>query len=154
VDVGKTLLLDKIRGTAVAYREPGMITQHIGMSFVPWGAVERFAGPLVDRMRLRGRIWIPGFLFIDTPGHAAFSNLRRRGGSVADVAVLVVDVTSGLEEQGVESLNLIRARGVPFVIAANKLDRIYGWQSEETQRRSSSPWRGRTGTPWPSSTSR
>jgi len=133
VDVGKTLLLDKIRGTAVAYREPGMITQHIGMSFVPWGAVERFAGPLVDRMRLRGRIWIPGFLFIDTPGHAAFSNLRRRGGSVADVAVLVVDVTSGLEEQGVESLNLIRARGVPFVIAANKLDRIYGWQSEENR---------------------
>ncbi len=133
VDVGKTLLLDKIRGTAVAYREPGMITQHIGMSFVPWTAVEKFAGPLVDRMKLRGRIWIPGFLFIDTPGHAAFSNLRRRGGSVADVAILVVDITSGLEEQGVESLNLIRARGVPFVIAANKLDRVYGWQSEENR---------------------
>lgn len=133
VDVGKTLLLDKIRGTAVAYREPGMITQHIGMSFVPWSAVEKFAGPLVDKMKLRGRIWIPGFLFIDTPGHAAFSNLRRRGGSIADVAILVVDITSGLEEQGLESLNLIRARGVPFVIAANKLDRIYGWQSEENR---------------------
>ncbi|MBP1449557.1 MAG: translation initiation factor IF-2, partial [Thermoproteus sp.] len=130
VDVGKTLLLDKIRGTAVAYREPGMITQHIGMSFVPWTAVEKFAGPLLDRLRLRGRIWIPGFLFIDTPGHAAFSNLRRRGGSIADVAVLVADITSGLEEQGVESLKLIKARGVPFVVAANKLDRIYGWRSE------------------------
>ncbi|MEZ0249319.1 MAG: translation initiation factor IF-2 [Thermoproteus sp.] len=130
VDVGKTLLLDKIRGTAVAYREPGMITQHIGMSFVPWQAVEKFAGPLVDRLRLRGRIWIPGFLFIDTPGHAAFANLRKRGGSVADLAVLVVDITSGLEDQGVESLKLIQSRGVPFVIAANKLDRIYGWQSE------------------------
>ncbi|MFB6489949.1 MAG: translation initiation factor IF-2 [Thermoproteus sp. AZ2] len=133
VDVGKTLLLDKIRGTAVAYREPGMITQHIGLSFVPWQAVERFAGPLVDRMRLRGRIWLPGFLFVDTPGHATFSNLRRRGGSIADLAVLVVDITSGLEEQGVESLNLIRARGIPFVIAANKLDRIYGWKSEENR---------------------
>lgn len=133
VDVGKTLLLDKIRGTSVAYREPGMITQHIGMSFVPWPAVERFAGPLVDRLRLRGRIWIPGFLFIDTPGHAAFSNLRRRGGSVADLAVLVVDITSGLEDQGVESLKLIQSRGVPFVIAANKLDRIYGWKSVENR---------------------
>ncbi|RFA94321.1 translation initiation factor IF-2 [Pyrobaculum aerophilum] len=133
VDVGKTLLLDKIRGTSVAYREPGMITQHIGMSFVPWSAVEKFAGPLVDRLRLRGRIWIPGFLFIDTPGHAAFSNLRKRGGSVADLAILVVDITSGLEEQGVESLKLIQSRGVPFVIAANKLDRIYGWKSVENR---------------------
>jgi translation initiation factor 5B len=131
VDVGKTLLLDKIRGTSVAHREPGMITQHIGLSFVPWRAVEKFAGPLVDRLGLRGRIWIPGFLFIDTPGHAAFANLRRRGGSVADLAILVVDVTSGLEEQGVESLRLIQSRGVPFVIAANKLDRIYGWRSVE-----------------------
>ncbi|AFA39751.1 translation initiation factor aIF-2/yIF-2 [Pyrobaculum oguniense TE7] len=133
VDVGKTLLLDKIRGTSVAYREPGMITQHIGMSFVPWQAVEKFAGPLVDRLRLRGRIWIPGFLFIDTPGHAAFSNLRKRGGSVADLAILVVDITSGLEDQGVESLKLIQSRGVPFVIAANKLDRIYGWKSVENR---------------------
>ncbi|MEM1837731.1 MAG: translation initiation factor IF-2, partial [Pyrobaculum sp.] len=119
--------------TSVAYREPGMITQHIGMSFVPWSAVEKFAGPLVDRLRLRGRIWIPGFLFIDTPGHAAFSNLRKRGGSVADLAILVVDITSGLEEQGVESLKLIQSRGVPFVIAANKLDRIYGWKSVENR---------------------
>jgi translation initiation factor 5B len=133
VDVGKTLLLDKIRGTSVAYREPGMITQHIGMSFVPWQAVEKFAGPLVDRLKLRGRIWIPGFLFIDTPGHAAFANLRRRGGSVADLAILVVDITSGLEDQGVESLKLIQSRGVPFVIAANKLDRIYGWKSVENR---------------------
>ncbi|ABL88754.1 translation initiation factor eaIF-5B [Pyrobaculum islandicum DSM 4184] len=133
VDVGKTLLLDKIRGTSVAYREPGMITQHIGVSFVPWQAVERFAGPLVDKLRLRGKIWIPGFLFIDTPGHAAFSNLRRRGGSVADLAILVVDITSGLEEQGVESLKLIQSRGVPFIIAANKLDRIYGWKSVENR---------------------
>ena len=131
VDVGKTLLLDKIRNTAVAYREPGMITQHIGMSYVPWSAVERIAGPLIDRMKLRGKIWLPGFLFIDTPGHAAFSNLRRRGGSVADVAILVVDITSGLEEQGIESLRLLQARGVPFIIAANKLDRIYGWKSAE-----------------------
>ncbi|MFN3803917.1 MAG: translation initiation factor IF-2 [Pyrobaculum sp.] len=133
VDVGKTLLLDKIRGTSVAYREPGMITQHIGMSLVPWHAVEKFAAPLVDRLKLRGKVWIPGFLFIDTPGHAAFANLRKRGGSVADLAVLVVDITSGLEDQGVESLKLIQNRGVPYVIAANKLDRIYGWKSVENR---------------------
>lgn len=133
VDVGKTLLLDKIRGTSVAYREPGMITQHIGMSLVPWQAVEKFASPLMDRLKLRGKVWIPGFLFIDTPGHAAFANLRKRGGSVADLAVLVVDITSGLEDQGVESLKLIQNRGVPYVIAANKLDRIYGWKSVENR---------------------
>ncbi len=128
VDVGKTLLLDKIRGTAVAYREPGMITQHIGLSFIPWQAVEKFTGKLLDLFKLRGRIWIKGFLMVDTPGHAAFSNLRKRGGSVADIAILVVDVMKGLQEQTYECITLIRERGIPFVIALNKIDRIYGWK--------------------------
>jgi len=128
VDVGKTLLLDKIRGTFVAYREPGMITQHIGLSFIPWQSVEKLAEPLLVRFRLRGRVWIKGFLMVDTPGHAAFSNLRRRGGSVADLAVLVIDITRGFEEQTYESLTLIRSRNIPFVVAANKVDRVYGWK--------------------------
>ncbi|WP_069807444.1 translation initiation factor IF-2 [Vulcanisaeta thermophila] len=131
VDVGKTLMLDKIRGTFVAYREPGMITQHIGLSFIPWNAVERLAEPLLERFRLKGRVWIKGFLMVDTPGHAAFSNLRRRGGSVADLAILVIDITKGFEEQTYESLTLIRSRNIPFVVAANKLDRIYGWEPHE-----------------------
>lgn len=128
VDVGKTLLLDKIRGTAVAFREPGMITQHIGLSFIPWPAVEKFTSRLLEKFRLKGRIWIKGFLMVDTPGHAAFSNLRKRGGSVADIAILVIDVMKGFEEQTYESLALIRSRGIPFVVALNKIDRIYGWK--------------------------
>ncbi len=131
VDVGKTLLLDKIRGTFVAYREPGMITQHIGLSFIPWNAVEKFADPLLRKFKLKGKVWIKGFLMVDTPGHAAFSNLRRRGGSVADIAILVIDITKGFEEQTYECLTLIKSRGIPFVVAANKLDRIYGWRPIE-----------------------
>ncbi len=131
VDVGKTLLLDKIRNTFVAYREPGMITQHIGLSYIPWSAVERFTGGLLERFRLKGKIWIDGFLVVDTPGHAVFSNLRRRGGSVADVAVLVIDVLKGFEEQTYECLTLIRSRNIPFVVAANKIDKIYGWRPIE-----------------------
>ncbi len=129
VDVGKTLLLDKIRGTFVAYREPGMITQHVGLSFIPWPAVEKFTSKLLDKYKLRGKVWIKGFLMVDTPGHAAFSNLRRRGGSVADIAILVVDLMKGFEEQTYECLTLIQSRNIPFVVAANKIDRIYGWKS-------------------------
>ncbi len=128
VDVGKTLLLDKIRNTMVAYREPGMITQHIGLSYLPWPAIEKYASTLIDRYRLRGKIWVKGFLMVDTPGHAAFSNLRRRGGSVADLAILVIDITRGFEEQTYESLILLKERNIPFLVAANKVDRIYGWR--------------------------
>ncbi|GGP22165.1 translation initiation factor IF-2 [Thermocladium modestius] len=128
VDVGKTLLLDKIRNTAVAYREPGMITQHIGLSYLPWPAIERYAASLLAKFKLSGKIWVRGFLMVDTPGHAAFSNLRRRGGSVADLAILVIDALEGVEEQTKESLFLLKSRGIPFVVAANKVDKIYGWE--------------------------
>lgn len=128
VDVGKTLLLDKIRNTMVAYREPGMITQHIGLSYLPWPAIEKYAAALIERYRLRGKVWVKGFLMVDTPGHAAFSNLRRRGGSVADLAILVIDLTRGFEEQTYESLVLLKSRNIPFLVAANKVDRIYGWK--------------------------
>ncbi|QOJ79769.1 translation initiation factor IF-2 [Infirmifilum lucidum] len=127
VDAGKTTLLDKIRGTAVAKREPGTMTQHIGASFLPWKALEEISGPLLERIRVE--IKIPGFLVIDTPGHEAFSNLRSRGGSIADIAILVVDVQKGLEPQTFESIEILRSKRVPFVVAVNKIDKIPGWRS-------------------------
>lgn len=127
VDAGKTTLLDRIRGTAVAKREPGTITQHIGASFLPWKALEEISGPLLERIRVE--IKIPGFLVIDTPGHEAFSNLRSRGGSIADIAILVVDVQKGLEPQTFESIEILRSKRVPFVVAVNKIDKIPGWRS-------------------------
>ncbi|ABL77906.1 translation initiation factor IF-2 [Thermofilum pendens] len=127
VDAGKTTLLDKIRGTAVAKREPGTMTQHIGASFLPWKALEAVCGSLVSQ--IRAEVVIPGFLVIDTPGHEAFSNLRRRGGSIADIAILVVDVLRGLEQQTFESIDILRERKVPFIVAVNKIDKIPGWKS-------------------------
>ncbi len=127
VDHGKTTLLDRIRGTSVAAREPGQITQWIGASFIPAKTVSEVCGPLLTRFKLK--IEVPGLLFIDTPGHETFSNLRRRGGSAADVAVLVIDVTKGVEPQTVESLNILKARKTPFLVCCNKMDAIPGWQS-------------------------
>ncbi|MGC9210201.1 MAG: translation initiation factor IF-2 [Acidilobus sp.] len=127
VDHGKTSLLDKIRSTAVAAKEAGGITQHIGASIVPSDVIEKIAEPLKKVIPIK--LTIPGLLFIDTPGHELFSNLRRRGGSVADFAILVVDVTKGFQNQTYESLDLLKSRKVPFLVAANKIDRIPGWVS-------------------------
>jgi len=127
VDHGKTTLLDKIRGTAVAKKEPGEITQHIGASIVPASVLEKIAQPL-RKFFPKLKIEIPGLLFIDTPGHELFASLRRRGGSVADMAILVIDITEGVKPQTVEALNLLIERKVPFVVAANKIDRIEGWR--------------------------
>lgn len=128
VDVGKTTLLDKIRGTAVARKEPGTMTQHIGASFLPWRALEEMCKPMIKA--LKADIRIPGFLVIDTPGHEAFSNLRSRGGSIADLAILVVDVNRGFERQTYEAIEILKDRRTPFVVAANKVDRIPGWRSK------------------------
>ncbi len=126
VDHGKTTLLDKIRGTAVAAREPGLITQHVGASFVPASVIEKLAEPL--KKIIPFKLIIPGLLFIDTPGHELFANLRRRGGSVADFAILVVDIMEGFQPQTYESIEILRERKVPFLVAANKIDRIPGWR--------------------------
>jgi translation initiation factor 5B len=126
VDHGKTSLLDKMRGTIVAQREAGGITQHIGASLFPYDAVVEACRKLLGEVR--AQIRLPGLLFIDTPGHAAFANLRKRGGSVADMAILVVDVMQGVQEQTVESIQLLRSRRTPFVVALNKIDMIYGWK--------------------------
>src|SRR5881409_1319393 len=127
VDHGKTTLLDRIRGTGVAGREAGGITQHIGATEVPLAAILEMCGDLV-----KGRTFkIPGLLFIDTPGHVAFTTLRARGGALADLAVLVVDVNEGFRPQTIESINILKRYKTPFLVAANKIDMVPGWRKQE-----------------------
>jgi translation initiation factor 5B len=129
VDTGKTSLLDKIRKTSVQAREAGGITQHIGASFFPVDTIKQLVGPLLSMVK--GEIEIPGLLIVDTPGHESFANLRRRGGSVADIAVLVIDVLRGFEAQTYECVDILRARKTPFLVAVNKIDRVPSWKSFE-----------------------
>jgi translation initiation factor 5B len=130
VDHGKTSLLDAIRGSAVAAKEAGAITQMIGASYLPREAIERTSAPVADLMKIK--IEIPGLLFIDTPGHEAFTNLRERGGSIADMAILVVDVAQGFQPQTLESIRILKQCKTPFVVAANKIDLIHGWKKQGT----------------------
>ena len=125
VDHGKTTLLDRIRNSAIAAKEVGGITQHIGASEVPIEVISEICGPLLKSGGMK--MMIPGLLFIDTPGHEAFTNLRQRGGSVADLAILVVDITKGFEPQTVEAIEILKQYKTPFIIAANKVDLITGW---------------------------
>ena len=129
VDSGKTLLLDKIRKTSVGAREVGGITQHIGASFFPVETLQQLIGPQLSAT-MKGGIEIPGLLVIDTPGHEAFTNLRRRGGSVADIAILVVDILRGFETQTYECIEILKTRKTPFIVAVNKIDRIAGWTAQ------------------------
>ncbi|HDD46272.1 MAG TPA: translation initiation factor IF-2 [Candidatus Aenigmarchaeota archaeon] len=130
VDSGKTTLLDKIRGSAVAKSEHGGITQHIGASEIPLENIRAVCGKLIDSMGID--IKIPGLLFIDTPGHEAFTTLRRRGGAIADLAVLVIDINEGFKEQTDESLTFLKEFKTPFIVAATKIDRIFGWHNADT----------------------
>jgi len=127
VDSGKTSLLDRIRKTSVQAREVGGITQHIGASFFPVETLGQLVGSMLSRVK--GEIEIPGLLIIDTPGHEAFTNLRKRGGSVADIAILVINVLRGFEAQTYECLEILKARKTPFLVAANMIDRVPGWNS-------------------------
>jgi len=127
VDTGKTLLLDKIRKTSVQAREAGGITQHIGASFFPVDTLKQLVGPLLSMVK--SEIEIPGLLVIDTPGHEAFTNLRKRGGSAADIAILVIDILRSFEAQTYECIEILKARKTPFLVAANKIDRVPGWKS-------------------------
>ena len=127
VDHGKTSLLDKIRGSAVSEGEAGAITQHIGATAVPLATVSSMAGSLVDPDDFD----LPGLLFIDTPGHHSFTTLRSRGGALADIAILVVDVNDGFQPQTEEAIDILKRTGTPFVVAANKIDTTPGWNPQD-----------------------
>ena len=131
VDSGKTSLLDYIRGTGVQGREAGGITQHIGASFLPIDTIKKTCGPLYEKLE-KSETKIPGVLVIDTPGHEIFTNLRASGGSAADIAILVVDVSRGFQPQTNESLKILQSRKVPFVVALNKTDQLSGWRPTES----------------------
>ncbi|GCF13300.1 translation initiation factor aIF-2 [Haloarcula mannanilytica] len=129
VDHGKTSLLDKIRGSAVTAGESGAITQHIGATAVPLEVISEIAGDLVDPTDFD----LPGLLFIDTPGHHSFSTLRSRGGALADIAILVVDVNDGFQPQTLEAIDILKRTQTPFIVAANKIDTVPGWNPNEGQ---------------------
>ena len=130
VDHGKTTLLDSIRGTTLAEREPGRITQHIGATEVPLSTIKKLCGKLIDSLKID--LTIPGLLFLDTPGHKAFVSLRKRGGNLADIAILVIDVLEGIKPQTLESIEILKNSKTPFVIALTKIDLISGFKDNKT----------------------
>ncbi len=130
VDHGKTSILDKLRGTSIQTGEAGGITQKISFTTLPKEKILERASTILEKFKIP--LEIPGFLFIDTPGHAAFTNLRKRGGSLADIAILVIDINDGLKPQTQEVIKILKANKTPFIIALNKLDNISGWKKAES----------------------
>ena len=129
VDHGKTTLLDYIRGSTIADKEAGGITQHIGATEIPNDTIDEICGSFISALTIKDLI--PGLFFIDTPGHAAFTSLRKRGGALADLAVLIVDVNDGFKPQTFEALNILKMYKTPFIVVANKIDMIFGWETHE-----------------------
>ncbi len=127
VDHGKSSILDSIRHSNIVSKEAGKITQAIGASIVPISRIKKTVGPLLKT--LKTKLTIPGLLFIDTPGHAAFTSLRKRGGNLADIAVLVIDINEGFKPQTLECIEILKTYKTPFIIAANKIDLIHGYRA-------------------------
>ena len=127
VDHGKTSILDAIRKTKIQESEAGGITQKISFTTLPKENIQERAGEILKKFKIP--LEIPGLLFIDTPGHAAFTNLRKRGGSLADIAILVIDINDGIKPQTAEVLAILKANKTPFIIALNKIDNISGWKT-------------------------
>jgi translation initiation factor 5B len=125
IDAGKTKTLDSIRRTAVVESEPGAITQMISSSAISLKTIQGICGDLLKNKTIS----IPGIVFIDTPGHAAFSNMRKRGGNLADIAILVIDINEGIKPQTEECIQILKKYKTPFVIALNKIDLVNGWQA-------------------------
>ncbi len=129
VDHGKTTLLDNLRETSIAEKESGNITQKISFTLFPSEQIKKSCY-LIDKQGIK--LKIPGFLFIDTPGHQAFTNLRKRGGSLADLAILVIDINEGIKPQTSEVLQILKKNKTPFIIALNKIDKISGWKKSKS----------------------
>ncbi len=124
VDHGKTSILDALRRSSIAEKEAGNITQKISFTDFPAQSL-KMKCPLIEKYGIK--LEIPGFLFIDTPGHAAFNNLRKRGGSLADLAILVIDINEGIKPQTAEVIQILKANKTPFIVALNKVDKVQGW---------------------------
>ena len=126
VDHGKSQIIESISNIKIIEKEAGRITQSIYAVNVSMDKIEKITGGLLNN--LKSKIKIPGFLLIDSPGHAAFSNLRKRGGSIADIAIVVIDVNDGIKEQTKEAIEILKKYKTPFIIALNKIDIISGWK--------------------------
>ena len=128
IDHGKSSILERIKGISITKAEAGGITQTIRSYDIPLKNVRTCCGDLLAQVGIN--VTIPGLLFLDSPGHAAFNNMRKRGGNLADIAILVVDVKEGMKEQTVECIEILKQYKTPFVIALNKIDTISGWREE------------------------
>ncbi len=128
IDHGKSSILEKIRGISITKAEAGGITQSIKSYNVAIEIIKKITGPLLKALHLN--VTIPGILFLDSPGHAAFNNMRKRGGNLADIAILVIDIAQGIQEQTRECINILKQYKTPFIIALNKVDLLQGWRSQ------------------------
>ncbi len=127
VDHGKSSIIERIKKTSITKAEPGKITQSIKAYSIDIKVIKEICKGLLDPAKIK----ILGLLFIDSPGHAAFSNLRKRGGSLADIAILVIDINEGIMPQTVESIEILKENKTPFIIALNKIDLINGWTPKQ-----------------------